>query len=98
MPRANRNRRDHVPLNLERLRGLDARVTWSGRTWFVRQLSGASSTRAYRCPGCQQELLPGTPHVVVWPVDGLGGVDHRRHWHNSCWKARDQGRSGGGRM
>ena len=99
MPRVNRNRHDHVPLNVERaLGGANQRVAWDGRTWFVRQLSGATSTRVYRCPGCQQEIRPGTPHVVVWPVDGLGGVDDRRHWHGSCWKARDQNRPGGGRL
>ena len=49
---------------------------------------------AYRCPGCDQEIALGVPHVVVWPADdrgesGWGGrVDDRRHWHTPCWNAR----------
>ena len=65
-----------------------------GRAWMVRQLSGHTSTRSYRCPGCEHEIAVGAAHVVVWPDDGLGGVDDRRHWHGSCWKARDHRRYG----
>lgn len=65
-----------------------------GRTWIVLRLSGQTSERTYTCPGCTHEIRPGTPHVVVWPDDGLGGVDDRRHWHSRCWQARDQGRYG----
>jgi hypothetical protein len=46
----------------------------------VRQVTGE---RAYRCPGCQQEIRPGTLHLVVIPDDD---VDLRRHWHLSCWR------------
>jgi hypothetical protein len=52
----------------------------------VRHVSGASG-KAYRCPGCDQELRPATPHVVVWPE---GRPDDRRHWHAACWAARDR--------
>lgn len=69
--------------------GTTTQVSWSGRTWSVRRLSGQTSERAYRCPGCHHEIPPGTAHVVVWPEDGLGSVDDRRHWHSSCWQARD---------
>jgi len=94
MPRSNRRRRDeHRPLRMGAT-GSQTTQSWMGRTWVVRSLSGATSTRPYRCPGCVQEIFPGTAHVVVWPHDGLGGVDDRRHWHNACWKARDQGRYG----
>jgi hypothetical protein len=51
----------------------------------VRRVAGTASARAYRCPGCDQELRPGTPHVVAWPE---GGPDDRRHWHTACWDAR----------
>ncbi len=68
------------------------RVSWLGRAWLVRRLSGASSTRSYRCPGCHHEITPGTPHVVVWPDDALGSLDDRRHWHSACWRAREHGR------
>ena len=43
------------------------------------------ATRAYLCPGCSQDVRPGVPHVVVWPADGVGGLDQRRHWHSACW-------------
>ena len=36
--------------------------------WVVRQVTGSASTRAYRCPGCDQEIRPATPHVVAWPA------------------------------
>ena len=51
----------------------------------VRSVSGTASARPYRCPGCDQELAAGTPHVVVWPE---GHPDDRRHWHTACWTAR----------
>lgn len=60
--------------------------------WMVRRITGSSSTKAYRCPGCDQLIRPATPHVVAWPADAplLGGdaVDARRHWHTACWSNR----------
>lgn len=58
----------------------------------VRHLTGESSTKTYRCPGCDQEIKPGVPHVVVWPLEGWGDERERRHWHVSCWQARDRRR------
>ena len=96
MPRANRRRRDDVPLDLERLRGgIPLRERYAGGEWFVRRLTGASSERPYLCPGCQQQIAPGAPHVVVWPAEGAGGVEDRRHWHSPCWAARDRRHSRG---
>jgi hypothetical protein len=40
--------------------------------------------KAYRCPGCAQEVVR-VPHVVAWPE---GDEDGRRHWHTPCWTAR----------
>ena len=60
---------------------------WPDGDWVVRQVPGAAATKIYRCPGCDQELVPGTAHVVVWPADGPG-TDERRHWHNACWQRR----------
>jgi hypothetical protein len=57
--------------------------------WVVRRITGAASTKAYRCPGCDQEIRPATPHVVAWPAD-VGSLEDRRHWHNPCWAARDR--------
>ncbi len=70
----------------------------SDEEWVVRQVTGSAATRAYRCPGCDHEIRPATPHVVAWPVaaDDDGGVDEdaglgeRRHWHTACWRARDR--------
>jgi len=91
MPRANRRRRDDAPLDLGRLAGaVTTQERYAGRLWSVRRLTGATSERAYRCPGCEQDIAPGTPHVVVWPADGAGGVTDRRHWHGPCWTARER--------
>lgn len=68
---------------------LDRRELWRGVEYMVRPLSGSSSTKSYRCPGCDQEVAPGTPHVVVWRDDDLGATD-RRHWHTTCWAARER--------
>jgi hypothetical protein len=48
-------------------------------------VGSAAAGRSYRCPGCDQELPGGTPHVVTWPE---GHEDDRRHWHTACWSAR----------
>ena len=37
-------------------------------------------------------IFVGTPHVVVWPAQGVGGIDERRHWHTRCWSARHASR------
>lgn len=68
----------------------------SGRDgdWNVRRVPGGASVKNYRCPGCDQPLPSGTPHVVAWPADDLGGVEDRRHWHLPCWNARDRRRPG----
>ncbi len=96
MPRANRRRRDDVPLERSRaLSGAPARQTYAGRDWLVRAVAGTATDRAYRCPGCEQDLPAGIPHVVVWPADGVGGIDDRRHWHTQCWSARDRRRPHG---
>ncbi|MFM7596907.1 MAG: hypothetical protein ACKOFP_04260 [Actinomycetota bacterium] len=56
--------------------------------WYVRPITGSSSTKVYRCPGCDHEIVPATPHIVAWPVHA--GSDERRHWHSPCWRARDR--------
>ncbi|WP_283137286.1 ATP/GTP-binding protein [Rhizohabitans arisaemae] len=55
--------------------------------WVVRTVTGGGTDKVYRCPGCQQEIQPGTPHLVTWPnwADGEG---ERRHWHGGCWRKR----------
>lgn len=58
--------------------------------WVVQRVTGSAATKAYRCPGCDQEIRPATPHVVAFPAEDLGGIEHRRHWHTPCWGARDR--------
>lgn len=53
--------------------------------WIVRPVAGAD--KAYRCPGCDQEIVPGAGHLVAWPAEG-GGLEDRRHWHRPCWNHR----------
>jgi hypothetical protein len=91
MPRPNRRRRDDVPLNVDRaLGGAPRRESYAGGEWFVRRVTGAGASWAYLCPGCQQTIAMGAPHVVAWPADGMGGLDDRRHWHTGCWEARER--------
>jgi hypothetical protein len=68
--------------------GLERTEEWQGEDWAVRQISGGAAVKYYRCPGCDQEIPPGVPHVVAWPL--LGDVADRRHWHRACWNARDR--------
>jgi hypothetical protein len=67
-------------------------VIKSDGRWIVRSVPGAAATKAYRCPGCNAEIRPGTPHIVAWPdTPGLlsqSAVDERRHWHTGCWQRR----------
>ena len=60
---------------------------WPDGDWVVRQVPGGVATKTYRCPGCDQEIVPGVPHVVAWPAQ-TPGLAERRHWHNSCWQRR----------
>ena len=87
---------EHVPLDLERVRGGRSSEDAADGLWIVQQVGG--SDRTYRCPGCDQEIATGTPHVVAWAADGLFGADlalaDRRHWHSACWSARLRRRPG----
>jgi hypothetical protein len=58
--------------------------------WIVQRISGAGATKSYRCPGCDHEIAPGTPHVVAYRDDDPKGAEYRRHWHSPCWAARDR--------
>ncbi|MFV8129582.1 ATP/GTP-binding protein [Streptomyces syringium] len=69
--------------------GLERTESWQGEEWNVRVIGGGSAAKHYRCPGCDQEIPPGVPHLVAWPQYG-GGVEDRRHWHKACWNARDR--------
>jgi hypothetical protein len=63
--------------------------SWPDGDWVVRLQPGAGTAKTYRCPGCDQEIAPGTAHLVAWPADGINvGIDERRHWHRACWQNR----------
>lgn len=102
MARSNRPRRGGRPQPREdddtelRLPGGERRELHRDGEWAVRPVTGQAAAKAYRCPGCDQLIPPGTPHVVGWPVDGPGGPADRRHWHSPCWQARERRRPRGG--
>ncbi len=58
--------------------------------WVVQKVTGSAATKPYRCPGCDQEIPPATPHTVAFRSDDPKGLEHRRHWHTPCWSARDR--------
>lgn len=51
---------------------------------IVQNVTGAQATKAYICPGCNQQIQPGVAHVVAWSRHD--GPQWRRHWHTPCWK------------
>jgi hypothetical protein len=92
-PRRNRPRPDDAagPVDEERVRrGVEAVQSWADGDWQVRAIPGGAATKAYRCPGCLQEIPVGAAHLVAWPADGRGDLTDRRHWHTGCWRARDR--------
>jgi len=58
-------------------------------SYRVRKITGSSSTKPYRCPGCDQLIPMGTPHIVAWLEED---VESRRHWHTACWGKRNDRR------
>lgn len=50
-----------------------------------------AARKAYRCPGCDLAIEPGTFHLVVIPEDQ---PDLRRHWHHGCWHKEMRRRRG----
>ncbi len=96
MPRSSRPpRAPHVPL---RSAGYTRAESGPDGEWVVRSVPGsAGALKTYRCPGCDQPVSAGTPHVVAWPAGDYGSVEDRRHWHASCWNARGRRRPGGRR-
>jgi hypothetical protein len=57
----------------------------------VRRVQPYEATKSYWCPGCNQDIPPGTGHLVVVPTFA---PDLRRHWHRGCWDARHRRRPG----
>jgi hypothetical protein len=59
----------------------------SGLEAQTRYFDAFKATKAYICPGCGQPIEAGHSHLVVVP---LQAPELRRHWHTSCWRARDR--------
>ncbi|MCU1452705.1 MAG: hypothetical protein JWN46_851 [Acidimicrobiales bacterium] len=57
----------------------------------VQRVQPYQAVKTYLCPGCNQDIAPGTGHLVAVPV---AAPDERRHWHHGCWAARAQRRPG----
>jgi hypothetical protein len=58
----------------------------SDGTYRVRKLTGSSSNKPYRCPGCDQVIPMATPHIVAWLEHD---EESRRHWHTPCWAKKN---------
>jgi hypothetical protein len=86
---ARRNRRGDQDAPPPRPTGAQRREDWRGEDYLVRTVAGAAAVKSYRCPGCDQLVLPGRPHLVVWPDLDLD-AGNRRHWHAACWAARER--------
>lgn len=80
---------DERPFGTDRPLGVGRVEEHAGEEFAVRTVTGAAATKTYRCPGCDHEIPPGTPHVVAWSLDARDGAG-RRHWHTACWTARSR--------
>jgi hypothetical protein len=63
----------------------------SGSVAEVRTIQPYQALKSYLCPGCNQEIRPGTGHLVVVPLSDAGA---RRHWHRACFEQRGLRRPG----
>ena len=82
---------EHPELDVDRVRGGRRSESAPDGEWVVQQVTAAPG-RTYTCPGCRQDIGPGTAHLVTWSGDDLLGAEAalsgRRHWHTSCWTNR----------
>jgi hypothetical protein len=87
MPRRNRPPKKNNQQPEERLESrvfsIEIAEEWSDGNWIVRKITGSGSTKNYRCPGCDHEIKPATPHTLSY-LEGY--LDERRHWHTACWE------------
>ena len=91
MPRKNNRKDNDTGLDEEKARrGVERVVSTPDGQWLVRNITVTGAVKTYRCPGCDHEIGPGVAHVVAWPADERGDLADRRHWHTSCWQARDR--------
>jgi hypothetical protein len=76
------------PLDLDRVRiGVKRIETKRGVEYSVQTTTGrnAEEDKSWVCPHCNLAISKGQNHTVAW--DSVRGVETRRHFHNSCWKA-----------
>ena len=83
MPRRHRAARDRADLPEAQGRPLNLAPDWAQAEGSVVRAASVGTGKAYRCPGCEQLIRPGTPHLVVVEEGDIGG---RRHWHTPCWR------------
>ena len=90
MPRYNRRRADAGAAAPRASSTVgERREQFRGEDYVVRSVTGQGAVKAYRCPGCDNEVLAGVPHIVAWPEFDSDAGD-RRHWHTACWAARER--------
>jgi hypothetical protein len=83
MPRRHRSARERPGPPEPVQRPLAAAPEWASAEGFTVRAVAGERSKTYRCPGCQQEIRPGTPHLVVVADEDVEG---RRHWHTPCWQ------------
>jgi hypothetical protein len=88
MARRNRRREDAAAA-MHPAPSAERREQWRGEEYAVRSVTGSGGSKYYRCPGCDQQIRPGQPHLVTWPAFDAEAAD-RRHWHAPCWAARER--------
>jgi hypothetical protein len=89
VPRQNRRRADAAVQARPLTTVGERREDWRGEEYVIRGVTALGAAKAYRCPGCDQEIRTGLPHLVVWPACDAAASD-RRHWHSTCWAARER--------
>ena len=90
MPRQNRRTEEALPGPPRAFTTVgERREDWRGEEYVVRGVTASGASKAYRCPGCDQEIRARQPHLVVWPAYDPDAAD-RRHWHSACWDARER--------
>ncbi|MDP8956672.1 MAG: hypothetical protein M3N24_06920 [Actinomycetota bacterium] len=83
MPRRHHSRRERAAIRPTSPTLPGAAPLWAKAEGFTVQSVTGAFHKTYRCPGCQQEIRPGTAHLVVVADSDIEG---RRHWHMQCWR------------
>lgn len=89
--RRNKYEREFRPIDPDRLMNYTHYETAdNGMEFKVHRIRAAA--KEYVCPGCNGIIMVGQAHVVAWTEDSWfgarAGQEARRHWHESCWRAK----------